>query len=173
MPQVFPSLSQGLPNIGMPSDMRMCNNPSYLQLNPTQPHGSCCGGLINNVGISPPNMGLRRNISTTHVPLSEAFLDSSCFTVCFPFVYAICNVLLVPMITLLMSNNYVHCSKFYPLQIGKVIFKAFTMLLLIKGEQHPFLLNHLQVPTNLSLVKITFFSLNYLYLFIYMKYFNF
>ncbi|ESW03821.1 hypothetical protein PHAVU_011G044800 [Phaseolus vulgaris] len=82
--EVFPSLSQGLPNIGMASDMRMCNNPSYLQLNPTQPHGSCCGGLINNVGISPPNMGLRRNISTTHVPLSEAFLDSSCFTQILP-----------------------------------------------------------------------------------------
>jgi len=61
------------------------------------------------------------------------------------------------MITLAMSNNYVHCSNFYPLQVGKVTFKAFTMLLLIKGEQHPFLLSHLQVATNLWLVKSLFF----------------
>jgi len=94
---VFPSCGQGLPNIGMASDMSMCNNPSYVQLNSTQQLVSCFGGLINNVGISPPNVGVRRNLSTTttHVPLPEAFIDSSCFTVCFPFVYAIVVLLLL------------------------------------------------------------------------------
>ncbi|BAT90931.1 hypothetical protein VIGAN_06222800 [Vigna angularis var. angularis] len=82
--EAFPSCGQGLPNIGMVSDMSMCNNPSYVQLNSTQQLVSCCGGLINNVGMSPSNMGLRRNISTTHVPLPEAFIDSSCFTQILP-----------------------------------------------------------------------------------------
>ncbi|XP_027909286.1 transcription factor bHLH63-like isoform X2 [Vigna unguiculata] len=84
--EVFPSCGQGLPNIGMASDMSMCNNPSYVQLNSTQQLVSCFGGLINNVGISPPNVGVRRNLSTTttHVPLPEAFIDSSCFTQILP-----------------------------------------------------------------------------------------
>ncbi|CAJ1933536.1 unnamed protein product [Sphenostylis stenocarpa] len=82
--EVFPSCAQGLPNIGMPSDMSMCNTPSYLQFNSTQQLVSCCGGLINNAGMSPPNMGLRRNISTTPVPLPEMSLDSSCFAQILP-----------------------------------------------------------------------------------------
>ncbi|TKY67564.1 Transcription factor bHLH63 [Spatholobus suberectus] len=80
--EVFPSCAQSFPNIGMPSDMT--TNPAYLQFNSAQQLVSCCGGLINNIGISPPNMGLRRNISTTSVPLPETFLDSSCFTQILP-----------------------------------------------------------------------------------------
>ncbi|KAH1158709.1 hypothetical protein AAZX31_11G115100 [Glycine max] len=82
--EVFPSCAQSFPNIGMPLDMSMSNNPSYLPFNSAQQLVSCCGGLINNMGISPPNMGLRRNISTSPVPLPETFLDSSCFTQILP-----------------------------------------------------------------------------------------
>ncbi|RDX88335.1 Transcription factor bHLH63, partial [Mucuna pruriens] len=76
--EVFPSCAQGFPNMGMASDMN--NNHAYLQFNSAQQ----LGGLINNMGISPPNMGLRRNISTSPVPLHETFLDSSCFTQILP-----------------------------------------------------------------------------------------
>lgn len=157
-PQVFPSCAQSFPNIGIPSDMSMSNNPSYLQFNSAQQLVSCCGGLINNMGISPPNMGLRRNISTSPVPLPETFLDSSCFTVGFFTLSCVCNVLLMISLVQILIWIFLHCSKFYPPQIGKVVIsKAFTTLLLIKGEQHLFLLSHLQVATNLWLVKITFF----------------
>lgn len=104
-PQVFPSCAQGFENVGMPSDI--CNN---LQFNSAQHLVSCCGGLINNMGISlnPSNVGLRRNISTTTtttpLPLPETFLDSSCFNVGFFSVYLFSsNVLIVLMMISLLQ----------------------------------------------------------------------
>ncbi|KAK7264288.1 hypothetical protein RJT34_31895 [Clitoria ternatea] len=85
--EVFPSCAQSFPNIGMPSDLT--NNPAYLQFSSAQQQQqqqqlvACCGGLINNTGISPQNMGLRRNFSTS-VSIPETFLDSSCFTQILP-----------------------------------------------------------------------------------------
>ncbi|KAL2328960.1 hypothetical protein Fmac_022387 [Flemingia macrophylla] len=86
--EVFPSCCQSLPNIGMASDMT--NNPAYLQFNSAQQLVSCCGGLANNMGISPTNMGILRNISNTTattppVPLlPEPSFDSSCFAQLLP-----------------------------------------------------------------------------------------
>ncbi|XP_027355524.1 transcription factor bHLH63-like [Abrus precatorius] len=83
--EVFPSCAQSYPNMGMASDMTMTNpNNAYLQFNSAQQLVSCCGGLINNMGVSPPpNMGLRRNIGAP-VSLPETFLDTSCFTQILP-----------------------------------------------------------------------------------------
>lgn len=83
--QVFPACAQSFPTIGMPSS-DMINPAAYLQFNSAaQQLVSCCGGLINNMGIIAPDVGLRRNISSsTPVSLPETFLDSSCFTVGFP-----------------------------------------------------------------------------------------
>ncbi|KAJ1393666.1 Myc-type, basic helix-loop-helix [Sesbania bispinosa] len=75
--EVFP---QSFPTIGMPSEM---TNPAYLQFNSAQQLVSCCGGLINNMGIIPPDMALRRNISAP-LSLPETFLDSSCFNQILP-----------------------------------------------------------------------------------------
>jgi hypothetical protein len=76
--QVF---TQNFPTIGMPSEM---TNPAYLQFNSAQQLVSCCGGLINNMGITTPEIGLRRNINApTSASLPEIFLDTSVFTVCF------------------------------------------------------------------------------------------
>lgn len=86
--EVFPSCAQSFPNIEMASDMT--NNPAYLQFNSSQQLVSCCGGLINNMGISPTNLGIRRNISTnttTTIPvplLPETSFDSSCFAQLLP-----------------------------------------------------------------------------------------
>ncbi|WJX51439.1 hypothetical protein P8452_37638 [Trifolium repens] len=70
--------TQNFPTIGMPSEM---TNPAYLQFNSAQQLVSCCGGLINNMGITPPEIGLRRNINApTSASLPEIFLDTSVFT---------------------------------------------------------------------------------------------
>jgi hypothetical protein len=68
-------------------------NPAYLQFNSAQQLVSCCGGLINNMGITPPEIGLRRNINApTSASLPEIFLDTSVFTVCFgPLKYCLLN----------------------------------------------------------------------------------
>ncbi|XP_061346012.1 transcription factor bHLH63-like isoform X2 [Gastrolobium bilobum] len=79
--EVFPACAQSFPSIGMQSDMT--TNPSYLQFNSAQQLVSCCGGLINNMGTSTPDMGFRRNINVP-VSLPETFLDSSCFNQILP-----------------------------------------------------------------------------------------
>ncbi|AES89129.1 putative transcription factor bHLH family [Medicago truncatula] len=57
------------------------SNPAYLQFNSAQQQVSCCGGLINNMGILPPEIGVRRNINApASASLPEIFLDPSCFT---------------------------------------------------------------------------------------------
>jgi len=53
-------------------------NAAYLQFNPAQQQLVSCCGL--DMGINPPDMGLRRTTSTP-VSIPETFLDSSCFTV--------------------------------------------------------------------------------------------
>ncbi|XP_045824646.1 transcription factor bHLH63-like [Trifolium pratense] len=70
--------TQNFPTTGIPSEM---TNPAYLQFNSAQQLVSCCGGLINNMGIIPPEIGLCRNINApTSASLPEIFLDSSVFT---------------------------------------------------------------------------------------------
>lgn len=59
----------------MSSDM---TNPTYLQFNPAQQQMVSCCGL--DMGINPPDMGLRRTISAS-VSIPETFIDSSCFNV--------------------------------------------------------------------------------------------
>ncbi|XP_058750476.1 transcription factor bHLH63-like isoform X1 [Vicia villosa] len=72
--EIFP---QNFPTIGMQSDM---TNPTYLQFNSAQQLLSSCGGLINNMGMIPPEIGHRRNMNIpTSTSLPEIF-DSSCFT---------------------------------------------------------------------------------------------
>ncbi|CAK8576538.1 unnamed protein product [Lathyrus sativus] len=71
--EVFP---QNFPTIGMQSDM---TNPTYLQFNSAQ-QVSSCGGLINNMGIIPPEIGLRRNINIPAASSLPEIFDSSCFT---------------------------------------------------------------------------------------------
>ncbi|CAL5212382.1 unnamed protein product [Lathyrus oleraceus] len=72
--EVFP---QNFPTIGMQSDM---TNPTYLQFNSAQQLVSSCGGLINNMGIIPPEIGLRRNINIPAASSLPEIFDSSCFT---------------------------------------------------------------------------------------------
>ncbi|KAJ4838311.1 hypothetical protein Tsubulata_040965 [Turnera subulata] len=70
--EAFSACATNFPTMGMSSDM---TNPAYLQLNSVQQQLVSCCGL--DMGINPPDMGIRRTISA---PIPETFLDSSCFT---------------------------------------------------------------------------------------------
>ncbi|KAJ9132859.1 hypothetical protein P3X46_033685 [Hevea brasiliensis] len=82
--EAFPGCTTNFPAIGMSSDM---TNPAYLQFNPVQQQQrqqqqqpqqqlvTCCG---LDMGINPPDMGLRRTISAP-VSIPEMFIESSCF----------------------------------------------------------------------------------------------
>ncbi|KAF2299649.1 hypothetical protein GH714_002197 [Hevea brasiliensis] len=77
--EAFPACATNFPASGMSSDM---TNHAYLQFNQVQQQQqqqlvTCCG---LDVGINPPDMGLRRTISSPR-SIPEMFLDSSCFTV--------------------------------------------------------------------------------------------
>lgn len=78
--QAFPACATNFPAIGVSSDM---TNPAYLQLNLMQQQQqqqqlvTCCG---LEMGINPPDMGLRRTISAP-ISIPEIFIESSCFTV--------------------------------------------------------------------------------------------
>ncbi|KAJ9189724.1 hypothetical protein P3X46_000981 [Hevea brasiliensis] len=76
--EAFPAWATNFPASGMSSDM---TNRAYLQFNQVQQQQqqqlvTCCG---LDVGINPPDMGLRRTISSPR-SIPEMFLDSSCFT---------------------------------------------------------------------------------------------
>ncbi|KAE9620380.1 putative transcription factor bHLH family [Lupinus albus] len=80
--EVFPACSSSFPNIGVQSDITT-TNPAYFHFNPAQ-LVSCCNGLMNNMGINPSDLGLRRTTSAP-VSLPETFIDSSsCFTQILP-----------------------------------------------------------------------------------------
>jgi len=68
----------------MSSDM---TNPAYLQFNPAQQQLVTCCGL--DMGIDPPDMGLKRTTSSPE-SIPETFLDSSCFTVMPLFTFYFC-----------------------------------------------------------------------------------
>ncbi|KAJ6402817.1 hypothetical protein OIU84_014846 [Salix udensis] len=73
--EVFHACSTNFPSNGIPTpDM---TNAAYLQLNPAHQQLVTCCGL--DMGINPPDMGLRRATSTP-VSIPETFLDSSSFT---------------------------------------------------------------------------------------------
>ncbi|OAY37256.1 transcription factor bHLH63 [Manihot esculenta] len=79
--EAFPACATNFPAIGVSSDM---TNPAYLQLNLMQQQQqqqqqqlvTCCG---LEMGINPPDMGLRRTISAP-ISIPEIFIESSCFT---------------------------------------------------------------------------------------------
>ncbi|KAI3969876.1 hypothetical protein MKX01_038344 [Papaver californicum] len=78
---MFPSASSSVfPNVGMlPADM--ANSSTYLQsFNPTMQEMISSCGL--DMVINPPEMAaaLRRTISAPPLPLTDTFLDTSCFT---------------------------------------------------------------------------------------------
>ncbi|XP_028797016.1 transcription factor HBI1 isoform X1 [Neltuma alba] len=75
--EVFPACaSTSFPAI----DMTL--NPAYLQFNPTQ-HVASCSGL--DMGINPPDLGLRRTISAPVSLPNETFLEPPCFNQILPF----------------------------------------------------------------------------------------
>ncbi|KAF7810881.1 transcription factor bHLH63-like [Senna tora] len=62
--------------------IEMTPNPAYLQFDSAQHAASCCG---LDMGLNPPDMGLRRTISAPVSMPPETFLDTSCFTQILPF----------------------------------------------------------------------------------------
>ncbi|OMO74343.1 hypothetical protein CCACVL1_16835 [Corchorus capsularis] len=71
--EVFPSCSTNFPTVGMSAEMA---NPTYVQFNPVQQMGSCCG---MEMGINSQDMALRRTISAPVSIPDASFFDSSCF----------------------------------------------------------------------------------------------
>ncbi|XP_057965699.1 transcription factor HBI1-like [Malania oleifera] len=69
--EVIPTCTANFPTTGL-SEMA---NPAYLQYNPAQQAAGC--GL--EMGVNPPDMGLRRTISAP-APIPETYLNPSCFT---------------------------------------------------------------------------------------------
>ena len=140
--QEFPPPASSFPTIGMSTEM---TNQAYFPFNSAQQIVSCSG---LDMGVNPSDVGLRRNISAP-VSMPEMFLDPSCFAVSFFFANQSPNLFIITRFCYL-NCVHVHCSTCYPLQLGRLIYKTFTMwALIIKHDQHPFLLNHSQVAKSL------------------------
>jgi len=125
-------------------------NAAYLQFNPAQQQLVSCCGL--DMGINPPDMGLRRTTSTP-VSIPETFLDSSCFTVmrCSVFfflsIYLYFHIIYFPLILSLLILQQIQAPPTWDADLPNLYNVAFD-----QGRQPTFPVQPFSGKTELSCV---------------------